>query len=169
MGIRPRTSFTVPDRSLDGPTGQPRGNRQDGCTMIATWLESTGTLLTVLTPLVAVPLTVITFYLRSLREQQTSNQSHNSGRIEAIEKSTASMQQSLTALERDYATKEEWLRESTHARRAIEQLTETVIRIETAVFGTGCPKTFRHETRTRHDVDRSMDEPTQRNYDGTGS
>ena len=38
----------------------------------ASLLEAAGPLLAVLTPLVAVPLTVITFYLRSLREHQVT-------------------------------------------------------------------------------------------------
>ena len=55
--------------------------------MMAAVLESGGTLLAVLTPLVAVPLTVITFYLRSLREHQVTWHSELVRRFETVEAS----------------------------------------------------------------------------------
>ena len=93
--------------------------------------ESTGTLLTILTPLVAVPLTVITFYLRSLREHQVSWHAELVRRVESVEASTLDLRKALGEFERDYTTKEEWLRECMHARRTLEQLSEMTIRMET--------------------------------------
>ena len=103
--------------------------------MTATFLESSGTLLTVLTPLVAVPLTVITFYLRSLREHQVSWHSVLVRRIEQVEAAVTDLRKTINDFERDYATKEEWLRECMLARRSIEQLRDTTVRLETTMRG----------------------------------
>ena len=88
-----------------------------------------------LTPLVAVPLTVITFYLRSIREHQMSWHSQWVRRLEAVEASTTELRRTVGEFERDYATKEEWLRECMYARWKLEQLGETVVRLETTVTG----------------------------------
>jgi hypothetical protein len=95
--------------------------------------ESAGMLLTVLTPLVAVPLTVITFYLRSLREHQVSWHAELVRRVESLEGTATELRRSIADFERDYTTKEEWLRECMQARQALQQLGETTIRIDTAL------------------------------------
>lgn len=112
--------------------------------MMASTLESTGMLLAILTLLVAVPLTVITFYLRSLREHQATWQVELIRRVEAVEASAIDLRKSLFALERDYTTKEEWLRECMLARQTLAQLTEASVRIETALKGV--PVCDRHLT-----------------------
>jgi predicted RNase H-like nuclease (RuvC/YqgF family) len=99
----------------------------------ASLLESTGAILTIVTPLIAVPLTVITFYLRSLREHQVSWHSVLVRRVEQVEAAVADLRKTINEFERDYATKEEWLRECMLARRSIEHLRETAVRIETTV------------------------------------
>ena len=99
--------------------------------MVASFVESTGMLLTILTPLVAVPLTVITFYLRSLREHQVSWHADLVRRMESA--AAVDLRKMLTEFERDYTTKEEWLREGMMARRTLEQLRETTVRIETTM------------------------------------
>ncbi len=96
-------------------------------------METTGTFLAILTPLVVVPLTVITFYLRSLREQQFSWQTDFTRRVENVEKSATDLRKALGNLERDYTTKEEWLRECMHARRTLELLSEMTVRMETTL------------------------------------
>jgi len=102
--------------------------------MIATtFWEYGGTYLAVLTPLVAVPLTVLTFYLRALRDGQIKGQTDIERRFTGVDMAVAQLRQSVADVVRDYATKEEWLRECMHARRKIEQLTETAIRMETAM------------------------------------
>ena len=108
-----------------------------GAVLAVTWLESAGTLLTILTPLVAVPLTVITFYLRSLREHQVSWHADLIRRVESIERSIAELRRVLGDFERDYATKEEWLRECTIARGTLERLKESTVRMETRLQS-GC-------------------------------
>src|SRR3989304_5107722 len=102
---------------------------------LASFWEIGGTFLTVLAPLVAVPLTVITFYLRSIRDHQMSWHSECVRRFETVEASAADLARTVGEFERDYATKEEWLRECMHARRKLEQLGETVVRLETTITG----------------------------------
>ena len=94
-------------------------------------LRSTATFLTVLTPLVVVPLTVITFYLRSLREHQITRHAELVRRVESIEAACSDFRRLVSDFERDYTTKEEWLRECMHARSKLEQLAEASVRIET--------------------------------------
>jgi hypothetical protein len=96
-------------------------------------MESTGALLTIIVPLVAVPLTVITFYLRSSREHQVSRHADLLRRADSLEAAVADLRRALNDFERDYTTKEEWLRECMLARRTLEQLTETTVRIETTM------------------------------------
>ena len=98
--------------------------------MVASFVESTGIFLTILTPLVAVPLTIITFYLRSLREHQVSWHADLVRRVESVEAAMVDLRKTLTEFERIYTTKEEWLRECMMARRTLEQLSETTVRIE---------------------------------------
>jgi hypothetical protein len=87
-------------------------------------------LLVVLTPMVGVPLTVITFYLRSLRETQSTVHNELLHRIEGNEAALAQVRSLVNQFEREYATKEEWLRESMASRGHIERLSEAVIRLE---------------------------------------
>ncbi len=103
--------------------------------MLASFVETTGALLTVMAPLVAVPLTAITFYLRSLREQQRAIETGVVRRMECVEQSVVDMRRTIGEFERDYATKEEWVRECMHARRTIEQLTEMTVRLDATVSG----------------------------------
>jgi len=101
--------------------------------MVASFVESTGMFLTIVTPLVAVPLTIITFYLRSLREHQVSWHADLVRRVESVEAAMVDLRKTLTEFERSYTTKEEWLRECMMARRTLEQLRETTVRIETTM------------------------------------
>lgn len=107
--------------------------------MMASVWDSPAAFLTVLTPLVAVPLTVITFYLRSLREQLMSRHEELVRRLEATEAATIDLRKTLSEVLRDYTSKEEWLRECMHTRRLVEQLAEASVRIETIVRGSVCP------------------------------
>ncbi len=83
-----------------------------------------------LAPLVAVPLAAITFYLRSLREHQVVRHAELVRRFELLESVTSSIRTSVAAFERDYTTKEEWLRECMFARGRAERLAETVARLQ---------------------------------------
>jgi hypothetical protein len=97
---------------------------------MASFWEASLPLFTVLTPLVAAPLTVLTFYLRSIREQQVYAQTTLVRRVERVEASFIDVRRALADVPRDYVAKEEWLRESLHARRLLESLVETVARVE---------------------------------------
>jgi hypothetical protein len=80
--------------------------------------------------LTGVPLTMVALYLRGLREQQVQRNGETSRRVEAVEDDLRAVRQSLGRFERDYTRKEEWLRESMHARQQLERLTELTARIE---------------------------------------
>ncbi len=101
--------------------------------MAASAFESIGVLLAVLTPLVGIPLTLITFYLRSLREHQVSWHDELVRRVELLEGALVDLRKTLTEFERDFTGKEEWLRECMHTRRVLERLIEATVRIETTV------------------------------------
>lgn len=91
-----------------------------------------GVWLSVLTPLVAVPLTIITFYLRSLREHQLTRHHELSMRVDECHRAMERLRERSADFERDYTTKEEWLRECLHARRVREQLLATTVQLEAA-------------------------------------
>lgn len=98
----------------------------------AGFLQTAGPLLTVLTPLVAVPLTMITFYLRALREQQSERQASLSHRLDALDAHMDDLRGRRAEFERGYATKEEWLRELISARGQLDRIAEKTIRLEAA-------------------------------------
>lgn len=102
-------------------------------------LESIGTLFMAITSIVAIPLTIFTFYLRSLREQHQSWQRELVRQISIVESAMTGLRKEFSELERDYTTKEEWLRESMYARRSIQQLLDSVARIETVMGRQGIP------------------------------
>jgi|GEM_PF-727690 len=84
----------------------------------------------VLSSLLGAPLAAITMYLRTIRDQQSSTMLELANRIERIETSIRDLLQSTSEFEREYATKEEWVRESMLARQRLERLTELVTRIQ---------------------------------------
>ncbi|MFQ6048272.1 MAG: hypothetical protein ACE5K7_02785 [Phycisphaerae bacterium] len=102
-----------------------------GAMMVAAvdW-ATVGLIVGTISPLMGVPMTMVALYLRSLRDQQVQRGSEMSRRFEAVEEDLRVMQRSLGDFERDYTTKEEWLRESMHARQQLERLTEMMGRIE---------------------------------------
>jgi hypothetical protein len=89
--------------------------------------------------LIAVPLTVITFYLRSLREHQVTWHGDLLRRVESVEGSAVELRKALAAIEHDFTTKEEWLRECMLARQQIAQLAESAVRFETILDRVGTP------------------------------
>lgn len=104
------------------------------------WIESITVLLAVLTPMVGVPMTLITFYLRSMRDQQTSWQSDFGKKVDGLSDVVVELRRDLAQVERDFTTKEEWLRECMHGRRQLESLIQSVTRLEgkvEAAWGAG--------------------------------
>ena len=100
--------------------------------------EQVAVLVGVLSPLVAVPLMVITLYLRAIREHQTTTMAEMTHRIETMESSIRDLLRSTAEFEREYTTKEEWVRESMIARQGLERLTEMVARIEADLANRTC-------------------------------
>ena len=96
------------------------------------WL-SFGALLAVLTPLAGVPLTAILFYLRGLREQYASRAAQLLTRVDRLDSLTDSLVQRIAEIERNCATREEWIRESMLARRERRLLTNAVVRLQAQV------------------------------------
>jgi hypothetical protein len=91
------------------------------------------TLVAVFAPLVAVPLSVIMLYLRTLREHQVTRSAEFTRRIEVLEKGLSAAREVLLEIQRDYTTKEEWLRESMAARQQFERILTAVTRLETEI------------------------------------
>ena len=92
--------------------------------------EQVAVMVAVLSPLVGAPLTVITMYLRAIREQHSNTMREMSSRMATMEASIRDLLQSNAGFEREYATKEEWVRESMLARQRLERLTELVTWIQ---------------------------------------
>ena len=91
------------------------------------------TIVAVMAPLVAIPLSVVVFYLKSMHEHQATRQNDLLRRMETLEESAATTRQRLVETQRDYTTKEEWLRESMATRRNVERLLASVTRLETEI------------------------------------
>src|SRR5687767_10618775 len=104
--------------------------QSDNGGLIAMTWEQMATLVGVLSPMVGVPLMVITLYLRAIREHQTTSMAEITHRTETMEASIRDLLRSTADFEREYTTKEEWVRESMLARQRLERLTEMVTRIE---------------------------------------
>ena len=80
--------------------------------------------------MVGVPLTVIALYLRAIREHQTATMAEITHRIQTIEAALHDMVKCTADFEREYTTKEEWVRESMFARQRLERLTEMLTRVQ---------------------------------------
>jgi len=92
--------------------------------------EQAGMLVGLLSPLVGVPLVVITFYLRAIREHQTATTAEINHRIQTLEGSLHELLKATADFERAYTTKEEWVRESMVARQRLEKLGEMMARLQ---------------------------------------
>ena len=92
----------------------------------------------VLSPLVGAPLVVITLYLRAIREHQTSTMAEINHRIQTIEAAIHDLLKSTADLDREYATKEEWVRESMVTRQRLDKVTEVMTRIEAELENGHC-------------------------------
>jgi hypothetical protein len=70
-------------------------------------MSEIGLLVGILSPLVGVPLVVITLYLRAIREHQTLTMTEITRRIEMMEGTARGLLTRITEFEREYTTKEE--------------------------------------------------------------
>ena len=80
--------------------------------------------------LVGAPLGAILFYLRAIREDQHARQAAVDQRLGALESDLRQLQHAVDDLERNYTTKEEWIRETMLARQQLERLSELMARIQ---------------------------------------
>lgn len=87
----------------------------------------------VVAPLVGVPLTVVILHLKALREHHVARQEDLRRRLEALDESMGAVRQALAEVQRDYTTKEEWLRETMAGRHHLERLLAAVTRLETEI------------------------------------
>lgn len=91
------------------------------------WFDAMIPLISVLGPLVGVPLTLITFYLRSMREHQVAWHAEQVRRLDAVELAVRELRQAIREFERDYTSKEEWLRECMQTRQILNRLSDAVV------------------------------------------
>ena len=92
--------------------------------------ELVGTVIGVLSTLVAVPLTAIVFYLRAIREDQRLLQERLTRSVDKIEADCERVGSSVESVKRQYTTKEEWTRETMLARSQLGRLTELMARLQ---------------------------------------
>ncbi len=78
------------------------------------------------TPLAGAMLSVVVFYLRSMREHQLTQHAELVRRLDRVEDETRRLARAVREMERAFATKEEWLRESMSARQRLDALTQAV-------------------------------------------
>jgi len=97
--------------------------------------QRAATVLAVLTPLVGVPVTVFTFYLKGLRAQQRSRGAELGERLAILDAGVERLREEISALRRDCALKEDWLRESLWARRQIERMSTALTRAQAQLEG----------------------------------
>ncbi len=95
--------------------------------------EQFAQLLGIVLPLVVVPLTVMIFYLRAVREHQMVKHREIGRMMESCRQEMSELRRTLSLIERDFATKEEWLRESMLARQTMERLTENLARAQAEI------------------------------------
>jgi len=89
-----------------------------------------GALLAILAPLLGVPLTVIIFYLRSLRDQQQQQLAEMGRRADVLDETVRRATNRLGEIERDYTNKEEWLREAMWSRDRIEKMSTSLAALQ---------------------------------------
>ena len=120
-------------------------------------------LIAALAPLVAVPLGVITFYLRSLYENQMNRHAELVRRFERVERMSGDLVKTVSSFAIDYTTKEEWLRECMYARGRIERLGESLAQIglgTKSVFTTNPPVSPLGKGGGNSRADASISSPT---------
>ena len=92
--------------------------------------EVVATIIGAMSMLVGIPLTVIVFYLRAIREDQRVLQASLALRVDKIEAQCDSVEKTLERAERRYTTKEEWIRETMLARTQLGRLSELMARLQ---------------------------------------
>lgn len=86
--------------------------------------------LAIAAPVAGVPLTLITLYLRALRDQYTGRVAELASQVERLAAQSHALSHRLTEVERSSTTREEWIRENMLGRKERRLLTNAVIRIQ---------------------------------------
>ncbi len=111
--------------------------------------KTLGAIIGVMVPLLGVPLAMITLYLKSIRDYQVDRCECLEDQVSHLDEAFHDVSRRVGEFERDFTTKEEWLRESMHARQQLEKLTELVTRIQVEIEdGNGLAHQFAQATRT---------------------
>ncbi|MFQ5425067.1 MAG: hypothetical protein ACE5F9_13960 [Phycisphaerae bacterium] len=89
------------------------------------------TVLAGISALTGVPLTIVVFYLRAIREDQRSTLAGIARRVAIVEADRRCTDRAISDIERSYTTRAEWVRENMLARKQLARLTELLARVET--------------------------------------
>jgi hypothetical protein len=136
---------------------------------LGTEWSTAGVIIGTLTPLVGVPMTMIILYLKAIRQAQESHQVIGSRRMAVIEADVRRVDERLDDVERSYTTKEEWLRESLHARHQLERLMEMTTEVRTQLDNShGVGAQLASATRAMVELTRALVELHQQS-NGTSS
>lgn len=92
--------------------------------------ENIAALAVVVGTLVGAPLTVMILYLKAIRDQHATRVADCLRRVEDLDAGLQSVAESLGDLQRDAATKEEWIRENMWVRGQVERLSAALSRCE---------------------------------------
>ncbi len=95
--------------------------------------KTLGAIIGAMVPLLGLPMVMITLYLKSIRDYQVDRCEGIEDRLDNLNAAFHNVTGRVGEFERDYTTKEEWLRESMLARRQLEKLTELVTRIQVEI------------------------------------
>jgi septation ring formation regulator EzrA len=93
-------------------------------------LEMIATLVAILGTMTAAPVTLVVIFLKSMHEAQAARHHELSRQIERTGERVGRLTEEVAAVQRNYATKEEWLRESLLVREALQSTRESLARLE---------------------------------------
>jgi biopolymer transport protein ExbB/TolQ len=120
-------------------------------------LQTIATLVAILGTMTAAPVTLVVIFLKSTHEAQAARHHELSRQIERTGERVSRLTEKLAAVQRNYATKEEWLRESLLVREALQSTRESLARLEAMQTG-------KHSNgETAHAKSRKIEKPRSRN------
>lgn len=87
-------------------------------------------LIGVVVAVVGGPLSAMVFYLKGIRDSQTQLRNDIEANIDEIKKDQAALERRIGYVERDFTTREEFVREIGLARRQQEKMTDIMIAVQ---------------------------------------
>jgi len=106
----------------------------DGAMAALDW-QLIATVLAGISTLAGVPLTIVVFYLRAIREDQRTTLAGLAHRVTIVEADRRRTDRTINEIERSYTTRAEWVRENMLARKQLARLTELLARVEAELEG----------------------------------